>query len=303
VYDSDYGEEIPRLEPFARGLYYVRNRWLDPEHGRWTTRDPNATVQVVVMQPAMHGSVCKIVLLEWQHQTHFDDGLHAAGYLDGSPLIAHDPMGLFSLVETMGASTNSVDLQGDWSQEIGEFGLNLKDAAMRTFDAAGIYQIADAEWASDWGASDDDYSQSGVIYDAALSDESRGIGGSWHPMAAVYDTPAAVRAAAAASRHGSPAHYRAMAEQVIEMAKRNGWRLKDLDIEFNKAFKNSRGRALHIPGYGKARPDFIIKKGGKIVGYGEIAVSQSLKNATARVNAFKKYIATAATNRRAFKVH
>jgi hypothetical protein len=162
VYDADYGEEIPRLEPFARGLYYVRNRWLDPKHGRWTTRDPNATGQVVEALLPMHGMVMSALSSVFEQYAHFGDSISTHCYVQASPVAMSDPMGLFLGLAAQGVATG-VDA---WMNASG----TLQDAADGLRMSFGVHdmlasyasmQDMDAEWATDWSLGDEDYSSRG----------------------------------------------------------------------------------------------------------------------------------------------
>jgi hypothetical protein len=86
----------PQLEAGARGLYYVRNRWLDPWRGRWLTSDPNATgqplcglwfhstgEQMSLRRPTLVGSTA--------------DGTNLYEYVRTDPINHRDPAGTVAL--------------------------------------------------------------------------------------------------------------------------------------------------------------------------------------------------------------
>jgi hypothetical protein len=250
----------------------VRNRWLDPHRGRWLTSDPNATGQVVIGL-AHHGDAIDVGILDPNLAESVGDGTSLYEYVSGDPVNGGDPTGLFSYLELLGASTNLMDLQSDWAQDVGNFGMTLKGAAESVFSDAAIYQMADVEWAMDWDAADDDYSSNGT--ERPEEQQTRHGGGSVRgpAMAVIYPNEAAVHRGAAASRHGKPRHYTAMADTVIKEIRKQGGSIKDYDIEFNKAINGVR-----------IRTDWILKdKTGKIVAVGEVAASQPIAGAKAKM--------------------
>src|SRR5690606_33119117 len=113
--------DTPRLVPFARGLYHVRNRTLLPGggghtaialgsltcanpptcstwtlsqqglssgaavHGRFMQADPNATGMVLVRVVAFHGIKPAVTTDSFRLESRFADGENLYAYLAGSP--------------------------------------------------------------------------------------------------------------------------------------------------------------------------------------------------------------------------
>jgi hypothetical protein len=121
--------ETPRLVPFARGVYHVRNRAMLPGggstatvgqpglvesqtsptgwaltqaglssgaavHGRFMQADPNATGAVLVRDVIFHGQGVQPHIDEFELQSRFRDGANLYQYLHGHPWTSSDPLGL-----------------------------------------------------------------------------------------------------------------------------------------------------------------------------------------------------------------
>ena len=110
----------PQLEPNARGLYYVRNRWLDPQRGRWLTSDPNATGQVVVGL-AWGGANANALLLNLSLVDLVGDGTNLYGCVQNNPINRSDPAGL----ESLGGLLGRMGAAGSMLRTVGNSGLGV----------------------------------------------------------------------------------------------------------------------------------------------------------------------------------
>ncbi|HOW73396.1 MAG TPA: thrombospondin type 3 repeat-containing protein [Phycisphaerae bacterium] len=93
-YRFDSGIGTP-LDTAASGLYYNRNRWYSPKLGRFTSKDPNETGEVVVSAMARSGEAVSILAGAFGASGRFADGTNLYGYLRNNPLNGLDPLGLY----------------------------------------------------------------------------------------------------------------------------------------------------------------------------------------------------------------
>ncbi|HYF14596.1 MAG TPA: hypothetical protein VD971_05920 [Phycisphaerales bacterium] len=129
-------EENPRAVPYSQLLYHVRNRTLSPGLGRWLQRDPNATGQNLFGD----GSAFALGIAD-----HFGDGLNTTEYLGGNSLAYTDPWRLFefSIAVFFGGAASTAELQSEWTQQVGETGLTMRNAMNAWADTFAIDQWAD----------------------------------------------------------------------------------------------------------------------------------------------------------------
>ncbi len=83
----------PALAPAAAGLYYNRNRWYDPNLGRFTTRDPNESGLLVLSALARNGNKLSLLIGAFNAQGHFGNGMNL--FARGNPIRGRDPLGLY----------------------------------------------------------------------------------------------------------------------------------------------------------------------------------------------------------------
>jgi hypothetical protein len=234
-YDSDYGEEIPRLEPFARGLYHVRNRWLDPNHGRWTTRDPNATGQISLGMVVHHGRVAQPGVGAFNAGEHFSDGIATLQYTLSEPLSNTDALGLFSLGEVNLASSQMVDVYSDYAQNDLDAGIEARGTIQSILYGKSLDNMFDVYWAEDWSRSDDDYSSAGVTYiDAQTRANTMSRPG--HVYAGTIPTIAGYH------KHHIITKYSSTGKRIVEMLERKGLSKRNI-----QEFINSAENLMHVP--------------------------------------------------------
>ena len=138
IVTSESGPDSKRLVPGARLQYFVNNRSLSPELGRFLQSDPNATGTVVVSE-SYHGSVETPGPISVDLAQHYRDGANTFAYLRTAPYIGDDPLGLFVdsgdlVMVGVGA------LRGGLEEMLGQYAANME---------------ADVEWAMDWDMEDD----------------------------------------------------------------------------------------------------------------------------------------------------
>ncbi len=200
--------DTPRLVPFARGLYHVRNRTLLPGggghtaialesltcanpptcstwtlsqqglssgaavHGRFMQADPNATGMVLVRVVAFHGIKPAVTTDSFRLESRFADGENLYAYLAGSPWRQSDPMGLYM----WGGPTDTLFTGG------AAFALThllLEGHRFITGEAA--------EWASDWDRDDaeiEDLAMMATTLAGQIDDEVDEIAGAYAPFIA-----------------------------------------------------------------------------------------------------------------------
>jgi hypothetical protein len=170
--NGELTEPTPQLEPHARGLYYVRNRWLDPHRGRWLTSDPNSTGQPT-HDLAWHGSEVECELQKVHFGHLMTDGTSLYEYVRSNPVRGSDPTGLFdmSIAGLLFGSTNMVDLQSDWAQQVAETGGSAFSAVDEHFAEWSASYAMDLDWATDWSQADDAYSQHSTESRRALRED------------------------------------------------------------------------------------------------------------------------------------
>ncbi len=83
------------LSTTAVGLYFNRNRWYSASLGRFTSRDPNETGQLIVNVVIMNGEACPIVAGLFSAVNHYRDGLNLYNCQGSNPISGSDPLGLY----------------------------------------------------------------------------------------------------------------------------------------------------------------------------------------------------------------
>jgi len=137
------GFDVPRIVPFARGLYHNRNRVYVPELGRFAQADPNASGQSLLDMPVYHGRAFSAGAISFDVQARYGDGGSLYGYMGGNPWMNSDSMGLFfSPVDLVGTLVMGAirTLRGGVENMITTYAMNLE---------------LDVDWAMDWSQSDD----------------------------------------------------------------------------------------------------------------------------------------------------
>jgi hypothetical protein len=173
----DAAIETPKLVPFARGVYHVRNRAYIPGggspsllglaslsytgppgntwqvsqnglssgaavQGRWMQADPNATGMVVESEPRFHGRALDGEVNLFDLTTRFGNGPDLYEYLEGGPWTHADPTGLdlFTDVASFGFEVTIWTLRGGMESMTDQYATNME---------------SDVEWALDWDMGDD----------------------------------------------------------------------------------------------------------------------------------------------------
>jgi Bacterial EndoU nuclease len=120
----------PVLQPAARGLYHVRNRWLDSLLGRFTSSDPNGLGQTTPDSSQYHGVSVQPLPVELVPKSTYSDGMSLYLLLGAQPVSRTDPSGLY--FEILGAAGLAADMD-----------LDTADLGMSIFAAMqGFAQIA-----------------------------------------------------------------------------------------------------------------------------------------------------------------
>jgi len=101
------GFDVPRIVPYARGLYHNRNRVSTPELGRFAQADPNASGMGLLDMPVYHGRAFSAGTISFDVQARYGDGGSLYGYMGGNPWMNSDSMGLF-----FGAAMSGWDGEG-----------------------------------------------------------------------------------------------------------------------------------------------------------------------------------------------
>jgi uncharacterized protein RhaS with RHS repeats/predicted GIY-YIG superfamily endonuclease len=153
------------------GVYYNRNRTYLPGLGRFLQRDPNGTAQRCPEFATSLGGAASSPNATFNPRQLYSGGTNLFGYVQQNAVNRTDPMGLFDvgLLGVMMGSTTLEELQTDWSQDIADVGLSLRDSMGAFFDAAALDQTTDASWALDWSQPDDFYTKSAAYSDATGS--------------------------------------------------------------------------------------------------------------------------------------
>ncbi len=136
---------------------HARNRTLHTVLGQWNQRDPNATGMVVVAFPAMHGVALMAVPSDVQLTEHLRDGNNVSAYVQGSPLLLGDSMGLFSLGELGGSMSIGASVSGEYNQEVLQTGGGISMWIANHIGSYAFDQFLDLQWAGDWSQPDDLY--------------------------------------------------------------------------------------------------------------------------------------------------
>jgi YD repeat-containing protein len=117
----------PVLQPAARGLYHVRNRWLDSLLGRFTGQDDNATGTPNLTTTAYHGETIHVMIDGFDTLSLYGDGANLFGYLGSNPVNRGDALGLV------------YDPFEDADAAINEYAFGVLGASLRLAEAR--YQI------------------------------------------------------------------------------------------------------------------------------------------------------------------
>jgi hypothetical protein len=130
--------DTPRLTPFAHHIYHNRNRSYHPTLGRFLQADPNASGIVVQQSALMNGHAHGATVQRHDIELRYADGPNLYQYLQSSPWLASDPMGLslYDLVQ-QGAKGAIVGMVSQYASN----------------------QEYDVDWALDWALPDDWHSR------------------------------------------------------------------------------------------------------------------------------------------------
>jgi len=165
-----WGEQnTPHFEVGAYLVGHVRNRTYWPGLGRWGQRDPNGTGATPVtggILGVFESAITATVDLESISR----DGMNRFGYLRSNPNQATDPHGMFMIA--VQAVMMGHDAWSDAESTLAEAqqGLITSFSVADMLSEYGMQQSMDADWATDWSASDDAYSGAVYIPDPTQSD-------------------------------------------------------------------------------------------------------------------------------------
>jgi len=131
----------------ALGLYYNRNRWYSPNLGRFTSRDPIETAQLVVSAAISNAQTFSIVAGAFTVTGHFVDGMNLFAYQGSNPVNRSDAGGLDfwddeidnQISDLTGNKLYALGMINDMSRNVG---LGLRTAlgvAASLLPGAGLY--------------------------------------------------------------------------------------------------------------------------------------------------------------------
>jgi filamentous hemagglutinin len=103
----------PQVTPGGDGLYRTANRSYHPALGRWLQRDPNATAQPIVEALVYNGRTNSFTGAMFDVEAHHGDGMNPYEFVRSNPTNSGDPLGLFSLIETVETASLSLYLRGE----------------------------------------------------------------------------------------------------------------------------------------------------------------------------------------------
>ena len=273
-------EETPRLEPGARLIGYNRNRSVHVGWGRFLQRDPNATGLPVQAGLGFHGDGFDASVQGFDLAVHYGDGVNVYEYIGSDPLGGGDPTGLMEF--SLGGQMATMAINA-WDMAEG----TLETAATGIRGGLGLAVMAmdhnlnmmfDFEWASDWGASDDDYSGGFRIDEAAAASGSTSAG--FATAATWRETNTGLKGVFGANNeHGGARHYTRMRLETLRYIHTNGLRLSDVEFKINRT----------SAGLSRMRPDVTIVelKTGKTLVMIEVSNSQSTKGLENKVDKLK----------------
>jgi len=156
------GGEAPRLGPFAETYAHVRHRVYFSALGRWGQADPNASGVSIQEDSSFHGVLFMPGVMEVDLGERYGDGSNLYQYLASQPWTRNDPTGLFSYLDTMvtvGLQAAAIAIPGPSDM--------IRGALSRLVDTYSGYLEDDADWASEWGWSDDWHSRGSNVWVAA----------------------------------------------------------------------------------------------------------------------------------------
>ncbi|HYE01647.1 MAG TPA: hypothetical protein VD963_00285, partial [Phycisphaerales bacterium] len=200
--------ETPRLVPFARGVYHLRNRTVIPGggspslvglssivpqgppsnptwvlsqkglssgaavHGRFMQADPNSTALVLIRKAVFHGEPWPVERDQFDLGLRVTDGANLYAYLGSNPWNGSDPLGLW--------------MWGDWSDTLAK-GAEVFGLAVAVLDTYQFVMEEAVDWALDWDRPDDEINELSAIANAVGSDvdaEVDVVAGPYGPMIA-----------------------------------------------------------------------------------------------------------------------
>jgi RHS repeat-associated protein len=245
--NGELTESTPQLEPHARGLYYVRNRWLDPHRGRWLTSDPNATGQPLVGLNWGGGASATQIdtpdLRLW-----LGNGSNLYGYVESDPINQDDPAGLFALGLSLMQAGMDAYASAEGVLDSARMMRNEAFGLRGMIDTYAAMQLMDAEIAMDWSMPDDWFHSTGWYGFANQSvgggdamPGGRAIASQWQPLDDRYHNRGAD---ARPTRHGL-----VVRSVAVVMSHRYG----PQNVRMNQALSDMSGKALS-----NMRPDIQV---------------------------------------------
>ncbi len=156
------GTDPPRLAPYARTLYHVRNRNYAPHLGRWLQLDPNASGRDVLEASVYAGRGFHAASMAFGLEEMYGDGGSLFAYLGGAPLQGRDPAGLYSINEWWRDTREGagVVLNGLGTATAGADAGGLIGAVLEAMIQNYSMNLeADLDWAGDWSQGDDWHSR------------------------------------------------------------------------------------------------------------------------------------------------
>lgn len=167
------GTDPPRLAPYARTLYHVRNRNYAPHLGRWLQSDPNATGRDVLEASVYAGRGFSAASMAFGLEEMYGDGGSLFAYLGGNGWERFDAGGL-------SWDSDELDIDTDGLMDLG---VSMLPTGVAEYAEVGLFTLRvlrdltegyssnleiDAEWASDWSADDNAHSRGNAAWVAEV---------------------------------------------------------------------------------------------------------------------------------------
>ena len=164
------------LKPGAATLTHNRARAYVPALGRFLQADPNAAGIALPKSGSLlgkFGAVPAALGVNLSPLQQYADGGNLYAAVGGNPVQNSDPRGLFGYIDALSTGLEMADMAADMMEQ-GRQGLLAGLGLQSMIDSYAVMQDVNADWASDWGISDEgsSYSQSFDLGIGVWADDS-----------------------------------------------------------------------------------------------------------------------------------